>query len=110
MSLSYAYEKYRLAVESMALGEGPLRGRLRTAFRHHASLAHPLEGGGGRPVPNELRVRLEELYDRLNRIEPDTGIASIGGAIELLEDEEVRDTAAELVSIADALGRAHLTP
>lgn len=100
--LNYAHEKYGTAVRILALGDAPLRDRLLDAYRSSASSAHPPRGGLGPEIDAEVQTRIEDFDARMTAA-GDGPDGSIAATVAQMSDEEVREVAAELVSISREL-------
>lgn len=86
----------------MATSDAGLRDRLLEAYRKHARSAYSQKG---HDVPAGLQQRMGALHERLTSAGPGPE-GSIARTINAMDDEEVREAAAELVAIAQAVDRA----
>jgi hypothetical protein len=93
MGLSYAAEKYGLAVDLLAVGHGVLRERLRDAFLYHLTCVRTDRGD----LPEGLREEHELLVARVTRCEGPQG--RISASLERMGRDELHELARQILSL-----------
>ena len=96
--LTYASEKYSLAVHILGETEGSLQERLTAAYKDQGMHAYPPHGGGGGPISDDLQADIEALHQRLTNLNGPDG--SIATTIHAMDPEELRAAAAEMIHVS----------
>ncbi len=93
MSISYAWNKFYLAVEGMASGTGTLQERLTNAFAYHLPLVRDEN------LPEDLRERFHALKQRADSAR-DSEVAH-GNRLPplLLTDDDAQEIAKEIFAV-----------
>lgn len=105
--LSYAHEKYSVAVNIMATSDKTLRERLYDAFVSSAHLAYTEHGGLGPAADPETQERLKSFHQRMTSTPAVGDEGTIAATINAMTDEEVQDAARELVEVASVVEWAY---
>lgn len=94
--ITYAHEKLRTTVETLAEGDGPLRDRLFSAYMSQGDRTPVVDGSPWFP---DLADRIRALHDRLTRTPAVAGEGTIAASIAALSDQEVRDVVREILDL-----------
>lgn len=99
--LSYAYEKFSIAVGSMASSAAPIQRRLHSAYMSF----HPVQA---RDFKDEgMRGLYMQIMDGLTKVkDPDTGY--VPATLAQMTDEEAQRIAGLIVDLFFSIARAHL--
>jgi hypothetical protein len=103
----YGQRRYAAARNVLAVSENDLRSRLLRAFCDEAVHAVPEQGGPHAPIGDGLADRMTRFHHRMAGGGSDE--LSVATGIEVMDDQQVRASAAELCDIASALDEAFWT-
>lgn len=101
-SLDYVWEKYYKSTQILAKSDGNLRDRVVTAYREEAMHASTPSNR----VPPNLAKRIRVLHQRMIARPDPSDIGQLRASVELMEPEELREVAEEIVDIAFEAARA----
>lgn len=93
---SYAHEKLRATVSSLAEAEGTLRERLLNAYSSQGFRLLAIDGGKRYP---DLHERIKALHDRLTAAPTPGGIGTIEATVAQLSDDDVREVVSEILEL-----------
>lgn len=100
--LDYVWEKYYKAAQSLASNDDTLRDRVANSYVSNAVHAYPPSG----KIPEELAERIHVLHRKLTGAPDPSNIGTIRASVDLMDEEELRDVAQEIVDIAFEATRA----
>jgi hypothetical protein len=103
--LFYGREKFGKTVRALAIGEEPLRERLRNAYAAHAHFAVGAHGSGGPAMSTDLQDRVLALDRVLTRCPAIADEGVLTATISSMSDDEIRGAIYEVLSIADDIER-----
>lgn len=102
MSLSYTWEKFHVAVSSLASGTGSIQERLFNAYTGSLML---LEVHEPNDLPADMRDDFEEITRKLTAVEPVGDEGSVWASTNAMTDMEASEIADRIVSLYDRITR-----
>jgi hypothetical protein len=99
MSLSYAYEKFLVAIDALATGRGRIQERLQDA------LVYLLIRDLSKDLPESMRERFVEIETEATSVNPTGDEGSIAASIRTLSEERCAAIARELFEMFHELGQ-----
>jgi hypothetical protein len=102
MSLSYTWEKFHVAVSSLASGTGSIQERLCNAYTYSLML---LEVHKPDDLPAEMRDDFEQIVRELTAVEPVGSEGSVQASTNAMTDLKASEIAEKIVSLYDEITR-----
>jgi len=102
MSLNYTWEKFYVAVSSLASGTGSIQERLFNAYTGSLML---LEVHKPDELPEDMRNEFKEITRELTAVEPSGNEGSVRASTNAMTDLEASEIAEKIVSLYDRITR-----
>src|SRR5690349_11992273 len=99
MALDYAWEKFYVAVDTLASGTGSIQERLADAYMSALIRLYPAD------LPKNLREDFEKLRVTMRRIEPTSDEGRITAAARAMSTDEAQQWAEKIVSMFNHIAR-----